>query len=68
MPSFDIVKRCDIDKTYRVARIMGDYDVKPDHAAEHFAGSIEFPENWQIGVIWGGQRHREDHNRKGTVR
>lgn len=54
MPSFDIVKQCDIDKTYRVARIMGDYDVKTDHAKEHFTGSIDLPDDWQIGVIWGG--------------
>ena len=54
MPSFDIVKQCDIDKTYRVARIMGDYDVKTDHAKEHFVGNIELPDDWQIGVIWGG--------------
>ena len=54
MPGFDIVKKCDIDKTYRIARIMGDYDVKLDHAQEHFRGNIELPDEWQIGVIWGG--------------
>lgn len=54
MPGFDIVKKCDIEKTYRIARIMGDYDVKLDHAQEHFRGNIELPEDWQIGVIWGG--------------
>lgn len=54
MPGFDIVKKCDIDKTYRIARIMGDYDVKLDHAQEHFRGNIDLPDDWQIGVIWGG--------------
>ena len=54
MPGFDIVKKCDIEKTYRIARIMGDYDVKFDHAQEHFRGNIDLPEDWQIGVIWGG--------------
>jgi len=54
MPHFDIIKQCDIDKTYRVARIMGDYDVKSDHAKEHFIGDIVVPDDWQIGVIWGG--------------
>ena len=54
MPHFDIVKQSDIDKTYRVARIMGDYDVKTDHAKEHFIGNIDLPDDWQIGVIWGG--------------
>ena len=68
MPSFDIVKHSDIAKTYRVARIMGDYDVKPDHATEHFTGKIDLPEDWQIGVIWGGQRYRENNDRQRTVR
>ena len=54
MPGFDIVKKCDIEKTYRIARIMGDYDVKIDHAQEHFRGNIDLPDDWQIGVIWGG--------------
>ena len=54
MPHFDIVKQSEIDKTYRVARIMGDYDVKTDHANEHFVGDIDLPEEWQIGVIFGG--------------
>lgn len=54
MPSFDIVKTANIKKTYRVARIMGDYDVKIDHANEHFAGEIKMPEDWHIGVIVGG--------------
>lgn len=54
MPNFNIVKTADIDKTYRVARIMGDYDVKTEHANEHFSGEIKFPDDWHIGVIYGG--------------
>ena len=54
MPSFDIVKTADIKKTYRVARIMGDYDVKTEHANEHFVGEIKMPDEWHIGVIVGG--------------
>ena len=54
MPSFDIVKTADIDKTYRVARIMGDYDVKTEHSNEHFVGEIKFPNDWHIGAIVGG--------------
>lgn len=54
MPRFDIVKTSDIKKTYRVARIMGDYDVKTDHANEHFVGEIVMPDDWKIGVIVGG--------------
>ncbi len=32
---------------------MDDFDVKLEHSDEHFEGSIEYPENWQIGVIVG---------------
>lgn len=54
MPSFNIVKKSDIDKTYRVARIYADFDVKAEHANEHFQGNIDIPEKWNIGVIVGG--------------
>lgn len=54
MPHFDIVKKSNIKKTYRVARIMGDYDVKTEHANEHFVGEINVPDDWHIGVIVGG--------------
>lgn len=53
MPHFDIVKKSDVKKTYRVARIMSDYDVRLDHAQEHFVGDIQLPEEWEIGVIVG---------------
>ena len=53
MPSFDIVKTTDIGNSYRVARIMGDFDVKQDHCNERFAGEIQFPDKWNIGVICG---------------
>lgn len=54
MQNFDIVKKSEIDKTFRVARIMGDFDIKLEHANERFVGSIELPEKWNIGVIVGG--------------
>lgn len=54
MQNFDIVKKSSIDKTFRVAKIMADFDLKTEHSNEHFVGNIEMPENWQIGVIVGG--------------
>lgn len=54
MPNFDIVKTCDIDKTFRVAHVMCDFDVDPKHSEEHFKGQIDFPNDWQIGAIVGG--------------
>lgn len=53
MQSFNIVKKSDIDKTFRVAKIMGDFDVKIEHSNEHFEGKIELPNKWNIGLIVG---------------
>lgn len=53
MPSFDIVKKSNIQNTYRVARIMGDFDVKLEHANERFSGNFDLPDKWNIGVIVG---------------
>lgn len=54
MPHFDIVKKSEIENTFRVACVMGDFDVKAEHINEHFAGVIEFPQEWKIGAIVGG--------------
>lgn len=54
MPHFDIVKTCDVKNTFRVSKIEADFDIKPQHAAEHFIGEINIPEQWHIGVIVGG--------------
>ena len=54
MPTFDIIKKSDIDNTFRVSKIMDDFDVKPEHSTEEFHGEIKFPDNWQIGIIVGG--------------
>lgn len=54
MPYFDIVKAANVKPTYRVARVMADYDVKTEHAKERFTGEIIYPEDWHIGCIVGG--------------
>lgn len=54
MPHFNIVKTNEIKNTFRVSKIKADFDIKTEHANEHFVGDIELPENWQIGVIVGG--------------
>lgn len=53
MYTFDIVKKSDIEKTFRVAKIMADFDVSIEHSFEHFIGEIKMPEKWNIGVIVG---------------
>jgi ABC-type glutathione transport system ATPase component len=54
MPTFDILKKSDIQPTFRVAKLMADFDVKSEHTTEHFVGQIEMPEGWRIGAIVGG--------------
>lgn len=53
MPSFDINLKSDIDPTFRVQKIMSDFDVQIEHSQEHFKGEIKLPEHWQIGLIVG---------------
>lgn len=51
MQNFNIVKSSDIEKTYRVARIMGDFDVKTEHTTEMFRGGYNFPINGKLVVL-----------------
>ena len=53
MPNFNIVKENKPDKTFRVAKIMNDFDVKIEHSNEQFVGVIKIPEKWNIGLIVG---------------
>lgn len=54
MPNFNIIKKNNVNKTFRVAKVMSDFDVKIEHSNEHFEGNINLPENWNIGLICGG--------------
>ena len=54
MPNFSILKKSDVEETFRVKKIMTDFDVKTEHANEKFEGEIKLPKEWQIGVIVGG--------------
>jgi ABC-type lipoprotein export system ATPase subunit/GNAT superfamily N-acetyltransferase len=53
MPSFDIVKRSQPKKSFRVASIVGKFDLQSDAIEERFVGNIDINENWQIGLIVG---------------
>ena len=54
MPNFNIIKKNNIEKTFRVAKVMSDFDVKIEHSNEHFEGKIDLPKQWNIGLIVGG--------------
>lgn len=53
MPSFDIVRKLDVKETYRVARVLSDFDMDKSKGDVHFHGNIEIPENWSVGLIYG---------------
>jgi len=53
MPTFDIVKQVKPNKTFRVASIMGKFDLQSENIVEHFKGNIDINDDWQIGVIVG---------------
>jgi len=55
MPSFEIIKESDFDKnSFRVASIIGTFDLQNEKIVERFAGNIDIENtNWQIGCIHG---------------
>lgn len=53
MPNFNIIKNNNIKETFRIKKIMSDFDVKLDHVSEKFCGSIKLPKEWNIGLIVG---------------
>lgn len=53
MQHFSIDKKNEVDKTFRVSKIMADFDVDPKHSNEHFEGDFDLPEEWNVGIIVG---------------
>lgn len=53
MPTFDIVKTAQPKKTFRVASVIGTFDLNSEKVTERFSGSIDFPSDWNIGLIVG---------------
>ena len=53
MPNFNILRESKPKKTFRVASVMGKFDLQTEHIKEHFKGNINFQDDWQIGLIVG---------------
>lgn len=53
MQHFSIDKKNKVDKTFRVSKIMADFDVDTKHSNEHFEGDFDLPEEWNVGIIVG---------------
>lgn len=53
MPTFDIIKKHTTKKTFRTESVIGKFDLQTDLIQEHFAGNINLPNKWNIGLIVG---------------
>lgn len=53
MPHFDIVRRTQPAKSFRVASVMGSFDLQSNEIVERFTGDIPLPNTWSIGLIVG---------------
>lgn len=54
MPSFNIIKTSNPDKTYRVSSVLSAFDLDIEKVKEHFQGSIDVEgKEWNIGLIVG---------------
>lgn len=53
MPHFDIIKKSSPAKSFRVASVMGTYDLQSEHISERFVGDIDLPNSWNVGLIVG---------------
>jgi ABC-type polar amino acid transport system ATPase subunit/GNAT superfamily N-acetyltransferase len=53
MPTFDIIKEVKPTKTFRVASVIGKFDLQSENVVEHFKGDIAIPDQWQVGLIVG---------------
>ena len=53
MPSFDIIREVNPERTFRVSSVIGTFDLQTENIKEHFIGNIDLPKNWQIGLIVG---------------
>lgn len=53
MPNFDIIRESKPSKSFRVASVMGKFDLDSNHIREQFVGSFDIPNNWNVGLIVG---------------
>ena len=50
---FDFIRKTKPDETFRVASVIGKFDLQTDEIVEHFQGELPDGGDWQIGVIVG---------------
>jgi ABC-type lipoprotein export system ATPase subunit/predicted acetyltransferase len=53
MQTFNIVRESKPSKTFRVASVIGKFDLPSEHIVETFNGNIDLSGEWKIGLIVG---------------
>jgi ABC-type lipoprotein export system ATPase subunit/GNAT superfamily N-acetyltransferase len=53
MQTFDIIKEVNPKKTFRVASVIGKFDLQSENVIEHFKGELNIDFNWKVGLIVG---------------
>lgn len=53
MPSFNIIRKTPVNNSYRVERILSDFDMSKDKGELHIQGEIKIPDEWNVGLIYG---------------
>jgi len=53
VPTFDIVRKSEFDRTFRTETIISKFDLSIENVTETFNGNIELDFDWQIGLIVG---------------
>lgn len=51
MPTFDIIKETTAPKSFRVASIIGKFDLQSEKITEQFKGEINLNTDWKISYI-----------------
>jgi ABC-type polar amino acid transport system ATPase subunit len=54
VPTFDIIKHDRVPESYRVARVLSDFDMDIDKGSFEAHGEIALPDEWNVGLIYGG--------------
>lgn len=53
MQTFDIIKSVNPKKTFRVASVIGKFDLQSENITENFKGELNIDFDWKIGLIVG---------------
>ena len=53
MQTFDIIRKSQPNKSFRVASIIGKFDLQSEEVVEQFIGQFDIPEQWNVGLIVG---------------